>query len=103
MSPRAACQGGYRLCRPGDRDREPVAAGFGKFGKVSMRFKESRRRSWVKPNRVCAGSGRFENRLGAFVGEFNFRGEGGYLSVQARRAKGQISEVAPHPAAPAGA
>ena len=79
-----------------------IAAGFGKFGKVSMRFKESRRRSWAKPNRVCEGSGRFENRLGTFVGEFTFRGEGGYLSVQTRRAKGQVSEVAPRCRAAAG-
>ncbi len=79
-----------------------IAAGFGKFGKVSMRFKESRRRSWAKPNRVCEGSGRFENRLGTFVGEFTFRGEGGYLSVQTRRAKGQVSEVAPRCRAGAG-
>ena len=72
-----------------------LAASFGKFGRVSMRFREVRNRTWERSNRDCRGSGRFENRLGTFVGEFNFRGEGGYVSVQARRAKGQVSSVAP--------
>ncbi len=72
-----------------------IAAGFGKFGRVSMRFEESRNRTWAKPNRVCRGAGRFESRHGTFVGEFDFRGEGGYVSVRVRRAKGQVSGVAP--------
>jgi hypothetical protein len=72
--------------------RHRIAASFGSFGKVSMRFRESTR---VKQDRVCNRSGRFENRLGTFVGEFKFRGEGGYVSVRARRAKGQVTSVAP--------
>lgn len=72
-----------------------VAAGFGKFGKVSMRFRASGQRASADPDRSCKGVGRIERRPGTFVGEFRFRGEGGYVSVQARRAKGQVDSVAP--------
>ncbi len=71
-----------------------IAAGFGKFGKVSMRFRPAKQRTSAK-HRTCRGAGRFESRPGAFVGEFKFRGEGGYISVQARRANGQVDSVAP--------
>jgi hypothetical protein len=75
--------------------RHRIAASFGAFGKVSMRFRESAHRIPAKRNRVCSRSGRFENQRGTFVGEFKFRGEGGYISVRARRAKGQVTSVAP--------
>jgi hypothetical protein len=67
-----------------------IAASFGKFGKVSMRFRPATHRPSAKSHRVCRGAGPFEGRPGTFVGEFKFRGEGDYLSVQARRAKGQV-------------
>lgn len=71
--------------------RERLRARFGNFGSVSMRFRTTR----VTRPRGCRGRHRFRVRHGEFVGSFRFRGEGGYVSVSARRAKGTVREVAP--------
>lgn len=73
---------------------EHLKATFGKLGKISMRFRESRDRPWHGKKRRCRGAGRFVVRRGVFVGSFRFRGEGGYISIRAHRAKGAISSVA---------
>jgi hypothetical protein len=75
--------------------RSRLVASFGKFGRVSMRFRASAQRTRAKPNRDCKGRSRFEDQLGTYVGQFSFRGEGGYVSVKARRAMGQIGGIAP--------
>lgn len=67
-----------------------LQATFGQFGKVSMGFRESRNRSWRGKRRSCLGAGRFVKRRGVFVGNLRFRGEGGYVSVRIRRAKGTV-------------
>lgn len=72
-----------------------LEASFGDLGRVAMRFRPSRNRTWEKPHRPCKGAGRFVNRSGVYVGNIRFRGEGGYISVHAHRAKGQVSSVAP--------
>jgi hypothetical protein len=71
-----------------------LRAGFGRFGKIAMRFRPAAARAPVRPGRVCKGRGRFVNRTGTFVGEFHFRGEGGYVSATAKRAKGHVVSVA---------
>jgi len=73
---------------------ERLQATFGRFGKISMRFRESRHRPWFGKKRRCRGAGRFVVRRGVFVGSFRFRGEDGYLGIRAHRAKGSISSVA---------
>ena len=73
---------------------ERLQATFGKFGKISMRFRESRHRPWLGKKRRCRGAGRYVVRRGVFVGNFNFRGEDGYLSIRTHRAKGAIASVA---------
>jgi hypothetical protein len=73
---------------------ERLQATFGKFGKVSMRFRESRHRPWFGKRRDCRGADRFIKRRGVFVGNLRFRGEGGYLSVHLHRAKGAILTLA---------
>jgi hypothetical protein len=73
---------------------ERLQATFGKLGKISMRFRESSHRPWHGKRRRCRGAGRFVVRRGVFVGSFRFRGEGGYLTVRAHRAKGSVSSVA---------
>lgn len=73
---------------------ERLRATFGKFGRISMRFRESRHRPWLGKKRRCRGAGRYVVRRGVFVGSFAFRGERGYLSIRAHRAKGAISSVA---------
>jgi hypothetical protein len=71
-----------------------LQATFGRFGRISMRFRESRHRPWFGKRRRCRGAGRFVVRRGVFVGSFRFRGEGGYLGVRAHRAKGSTTTVA---------
>jgi len=73
---------------------ERLQAGFGKFGKISMRFRESRHRPWFGKKRRCHGAGRFVVRRGVFLGNFRFRGEDGYVTVHVHRAKGAISSLA---------
>jgi hypothetical protein len=69
---------------------ERLQATFGKFGRVSMRFHESRNRTWFGKRRSCRGSSRFVRRQGTFAGSLRFRGEGGYVSVRLHRAKGAV-------------
>jgi hypothetical protein len=73
-----------------------LRASFGKFGELDMRFHQLSNRTWVRPHRVCHGAGRFVNRLGIYTGRFRFRGESGYVSVHAHRAKGAVRSVARH-------
>jgi hypothetical protein len=73
---------------------ERLQATFGKFGQVRMRFREARNRPWFGRHRVCHGAQRFVKRRGVFVGNLHFRGEDGYVSVRAHRAKGAIVTVA---------
>lgn len=69
---------------------ERLQATFGKFGKVSMRFRESRNRTWFGKRRNCRGASRFVKRRGVFVGNLRFKGEDGYVSVRVKRAKGAV-------------
>lgn len=68
--------------------RERLQATFGHFGKVLMRFHESSKHS------VCHGLERFVRHKGVFAGNFQFRGENGYVSVHLHRAAGGILEPA---------
>jgi hypothetical protein len=73
---------------------ERLQATFGRFGKVSMRFRESRNKTWVGKRRNCRGAQRFVKRRGVFVGSLRFKGEGGYISLNVKRAKGSVVTVA---------
>lgn len=74
---------------------ERLRATFGSFGKVKMRFRESRNRSWVGQRRTCRGANRFIKRRGVFRGNLRFKGEGGYVSIRIHRAKGAVVVEAP--------
>lgn len=65
---------------------ERLQATFGNFGRVSMRFRESR----AGPRKVCRFGQAVLKRRGVFVGNLRFRGEGGYIDVRLHRAKGAI-------------
>jgi hypothetical protein len=67
-----------------------LQATFGKFGRVSMRFRQSRNRTWFGKRRNCKGASRFVKRRGVFIGNLRFRGEDGYIAVRAQRAKGAV-------------
>jgi hypothetical protein len=79
----------------GTATRGRIQASFGKLGMVSMHFRPSADPTWIHPHRSCRGRNRFLARSGVYVGRFRFRGEDGYVSVDVRRAKGAVREVAP--------
>ncbi|HYQ78928.1 MAG TPA: hypothetical protein VEP91_07450 [Solirubrobacterales bacterium] len=74
---------------------ERLQATFGSFGKVKMRFREARNRSWRGRVRTCRGANRFIKRRGVFRGNLRFKGEGGYVSIRIHRAKGAVVTEAP--------
>lgn len=78
----------------GVAEPERLQATFGKFGRVSMRFRASRNRTWLGKRRSCRGKQRYVRRRGVFVGNLRFKGEDGYVSVLTHRAKGTIVEEA---------
>lgn len=67
-----------------------IAATFGKFGQVDVRFRPSGRVKKSRPHRHCQGADRFASRLGVFVGGIRFSGEKRYVAVRAHRAKGWV-------------
>jgi hypothetical protein len=73
---------------------ERLQARFGRFGKVRMRFHEAPKRPWRGRPRDCHGSQRFVKRRGVFAGDFEFKGEDGYVSLHLHRIKGAIVTVA---------
>jgi hypothetical protein len=79
----------------GTATRGRLQASFGRFGRLSMRFKPAVDPGQADPHRGCHGGHRFLVRRGEYVGQFRFRGEGGYVTVNAHRAKGAVKEVAP--------
>lgn len=73
---------------------ERMRARFGKFGEVSMRFRESPNKSWVGKRRNCRGAQRFVKRRGVFVGSLRFKSGDGDIRLNVRRAKGSVVTVA---------
>jgi hypothetical protein len=69
---------------------ERLQATFGKFGKVSMRFRPARHHLIT---RTCFFGRYLVKRHGLFLGSLRFRGEGGYVSVRLHRAKGTILRI----------
>ena len=69
---------------------ERLQATFGKLGKVSMRFRQSRNRP---VGRSCRFGRLLLRQRGLFVGALRFRGENGYVSIRLHRAKGSIVRV----------
>jgi hypothetical protein len=65
-----------------------LQATFGKFGKVSMRFRPPDRGDGVKS--ICRFGERLSQHRGLYVGHLHFKGEEGYVSLNLRRAKGSI-------------
>jgi hypothetical protein len=67
---------------------------LGQYGRVSVRFHPSRSRMPATSHRRCRGRDRFVVRHGVFVGDIDFTGEDGYVSVHAHRAKGSVRSLA---------
>lgn len=67
-----------------------IAASFGKFGSVDMRFRPSGRAIESHFRRRCRGADHITKLLGVFVGNVRFQGERRFLAVRAHRAKGSV-------------
>jgi hypothetical protein len=67
-----------------------IKARFGHFGRISVRFKPTGRVRRRQPPKRCKGKPAI-TRTGVFVGTISFRGEDGYVDVNAHRAKGSTS------------
>jgi hypothetical protein len=69
-----------------------VRADFGRFGRISLRFHPTGPPPKIRGAR-CHGPLGEAVRRGVFVGTLRFRGEDGYVAVDAHRIKGRISRV----------
>lgn len=67
-----------------------IRARFGRFGRISVRFKPSGRVRRDEPPKRCKGNAAIA-RTGVFVGTIRFRGEDGYIDIDASRASGSSS------------
>lgn len=67
-----------------------IAASFGKFGKLDLRFRPSGRVVRSPSRKRCRGVDHFTSRLGVFVGSLRFSGEKNYVAVRSHRVKGRI-------------
>jgi len=68
-----------------------IDASFGKLGRISVKLRTRRIRR-RPPRRGCTGKVA-TTRHGVFVGTIRFRGEGGYTTVDTRRARGEASSA----------
>ncbi len=76
---------------PGHVSSDRIEANLGRLGRVSVRFHAAGERTGGSPPSGCAGAGRSIHQVGTFSGTIRFRGEEGFTSVSATRAKGSLS------------
>jgi hypothetical protein len=67
-----------------------IAASFGKFGKLDVRFHPSGQVVESPPRRHCKGVDHFTSRHGVFTGRVRFEGEEHYVAVRSHRARGRV-------------
>ncbi|HUC08439.1 MAG TPA: hypothetical protein VMR96_10155 [Solirubrobacterales bacterium] len=67
-----------------------IAASFGKFGELDLRFRPSGRVVKSPSRKRCRGADHFTGQLGVFVGGFRFSGEKNYVAVRSHRVKGRV-------------
>jgi hypothetical protein len=67
-----------------------IAASFGKFGEVDVRFQPSGRVVESGRRRRCGGTDHFTSQLGVFVGGVRFSGEERYVAVRSHEVKGRV-------------
>lgn len=67
-----------------------IAASFGRFGRVDVRFKPSGPPFESEPRHRCRGVDHFTTQSGTFVGDVRFAGEGSSVAVHSHRARGWV-------------
>lgn len=67
-----------------------IAASFGKFGSIDVRFRPRGKADVLGAHRHCNGPDHITVQRGAFVGGIRFDGEDDYVSVHAHRAEGRV-------------
>lgn len=67
-----------------------IAASFGKFGRVDVRFKPAGSPVESQLRRRCRGADHFTIQRGAFVGNVRFAGEGRYVTAHSHRVRGRV-------------
>ena len=73
----------------GEVTREGITAKFGSFGEFDVDYEPTRTLESHGPNRHCEGEPKTTTE-GFFHGTMRFRGENGYVRVEAARAKGTL-------------
>jgi hypothetical protein len=85
----------YRV--PGTVSESGVKARFGNLGRIDVQFRPSKTLPVVRPPGFCSGYGAprhyfaDETQLGYFTGTILFEGEGGYVRIDASRARGEVT------------
>jgi len=74
----------------GTASRRGLRARFGHFGLVAVDFKPLEKATQMWPPEDCSGY-RGTGREGVFTGKIRFRGESGYVELDARRAPGRVA------------
>ncbi len=74
---------------PGEVSPEGITVKFGSFGEFDVDYQPFRTLDSRGPNRHCEGEPRTTTE-GFFRGTMRFRGEGGYVRIEAARAKGTL-------------
>lgn len=67
-----------------------IAASFGKFGRVDVRFEPAGPPLESPPRRRCRGVDHSTIQRGAFVGSIRFAGEDNYVAAHSHRVRGRI-------------
>lgn len=74
-----------------------IAASFGKFGRIDVRFRPNGKAVALPTRRRCKGGDHVTRQPGVFVGSIKFAGERNYVAVHAHRAAGRVrSPLRPH-------
>jgi hypothetical protein len=67
-----------------------IAASFGKFGRVDVRFRPTGPPIESRFQRRCRGADHFTTQRGAFVGSIRFTGESNFVTAHSHRAPGRV-------------
>jgi hypothetical protein len=67
-----------------------IAASFGKFGRVDVRFKPAGSPVKSQLRHRCRGADHYTVQRGAFVGSVRFAGEGSYVTAHSHRVQGRV-------------